>query len=194
MKYCSECAKPVELRWDRQDGRERHVCTSCGTIHYRNPRIVVACALFWRDKLLLSRRANEPARGKWIVPSGYLECGETLQQGAAREALEETGVMVDPAALELYSVMDMPAIEEVYVTFRAELHRMPAMRPGPECMDVALLSEDELPLAELAWLESLGDATHRFFGQVRSGKFAIYLASLEAGRGNRLKSREYALE
>jgi ADP-ribose pyrophosphatase YjhB (NUDIX family) len=194
MKYCSECAKPVELRWAGQEGRERHVCTSCGTIHYRNPRIVVACALFWRDKLLLSRRANEPARGKWIVPSGYLECGETLQQGAAREALEETGVMVEPAALELYSVMDMPAIEEVYVTFRAELHGMPAMHAGPECMDVALLSEDELPLSELAWLESLGDATHRFFGQVRSGKFAIYLASLDGGGGNRLKSREYALE
>jgi ADP-ribose pyrophosphatase YjhB (NUDIX family) len=194
MKYCSECGMQVRLRWMAEDRRERYVCTSCGRVHYQNPRVLVACALFWRDKLLLSRRAHEPARGKWIIPSGFLECGETLQEAAARETFEETGVIVDPAKLELYSVMNIAAMEQVFVSFRAQLSAQPVVRPGSECLEVALMSEEDIPMNEFAWTDSLGNAPRRLFEQIRMGSFAIYLSNVESPGKGGFVSREYPIE
>ena len=69
----------------------------------------------------MCRRAEEPAVGQWAVPTGYLEMGETLEEGAARETREETGVVVDPARLELCSVINMTSIRQVGIIFRIEL-------------------------------------------------------------------------
>jgi len=55
------------------------------TVHYENPRLIVCCAAYWLDKILMCRRALEPGLGKWVVPSGFLEVGESLEQGAVRE-------------------------------------------------------------------------------------------------------------
>src|SRR5579862_3583106 len=85
MKYCNECGAAVARRWIDHDERERYVCLSCGTVHYENPRVIVSCMVCVADKLLMCRRAQEPGRGQWAPPAGFLECRETLQQGAARE-------------------------------------------------------------------------------------------------------------
>ncbi len=47
------------------------------------------------DRVLVVRRATEPLKGQWSIPGGVLELGETLRAGAAREALEETGLTVE---------------------------------------------------------------------------------------------------
>ena len=67
----------------------RAVCSSCHNVFYESPRIVVATIPVWEEKILLCRRAIEPRRGFWCLPGGYLEKGETLEEGARREVLED---------------------------------------------------------------------------------------------------------
>ena len=59
------------------------------------PIIGVGAVIIHGDRGLLVRRATEPLKGEWSVPGGMLELGEKLREGAAREALEETGLQVD---------------------------------------------------------------------------------------------------
>ena len=193
MKFCSECGLAIAPRWICQDKRERYFCPSCGTTHYQNPRIIVSCVVCWGDKVLLCRRSQDPARGQWNVPAGFLECGETLEEGAARETLEETGVIVDPRNLELHSVMNMTALEQVTIQFRVALTSKPEVRCGPECLDVAFMSQDEIPFDQVAWRASMGDRPQRFFDEMRSGRFSIQLISIASAEGHGFRSREYTI-
>ena len=89
MKYCSTCGEHVARKIPADDNRERWVCERCGTVHYQNPLIVVGCIAERDGKVLLCKRSIEPRYGYWTVPAGFMELGETLAGGAARETLEE---------------------------------------------------------------------------------------------------------
>ena len=90
-----QCGGPSSLEIPEGDNRERWTCSLCKCIHYENHTLVVTTIALWEDKILLCKRANEPEVGKWCLPGGYLEIGETLEQGAARETLEETHSIVE---------------------------------------------------------------------------------------------------
>jgi len=193
MRFCSECGHGVALRWVAADHRMRLVCDDCGTTHYENPRIVVGCFVSWREQLLLCRRALAPARGLWTVPSGYLECGESLAEAAARETLEETGVVITADALELSCVVNLPTICQVLVFFRAELvGERPVLHRGPESLEVALFPETNLPTDQLAWPDTMGDSPQRFLREMRSGDFKIRIADVSPERGA-YRLKEHAL-
>lgn len=138
-------------------------------------------------------RAQPPAQGQWAPPSGYLECGETLEEAAARETLEETGVKIDPAKLELYAVINMTAIDQIAISFRTEVSTMPPVKPGPECLAVEFLSEEDVYRKELAWRDSIGNMPRQIFEEIRAGKFSIQLTSLGSDRGCSFKSRIYQI-
>ena len=95
MNYCSVCAAPVTLKVPAGDSLARHVCDACGAIHYRNPRLVVGALPEWEDRILLCRRAIEPRHGKWTLPAGFMENGETVADAALRETLEESGSRIE---------------------------------------------------------------------------------------------------
>jgi ADP-ribose pyrophosphatase YjhB (NUDIX family) len=193
MKYCSECGVPITRQWVADEGRERYVCAACGVTHYQNPRVLVSCIVCWRDKVLMCRRSQEPARGQWIIPSGFLECGESLEEGAARETFEEAGVIVDPSRLELCSIMNMTVIEQVAITFRTAVDAKPDVFPGPECFEVAFMSEEEIPASQFAWREAMGSEPRQFFDELRSGDFSIRLISIASKHGAAFKSRRYKI-
>ena len=196
MKFCSECGLSITRQRIHDEGRERCVCLSCGTIHYQNPRIVVGCIVYWSNRILMCRRAQAPALGQWNIPSGFLECGETLEEGAARETFEETGVIIDPNRVELSSIMNITAIDQISITFRIELGVEPHLTPGSECLEVAFKSEDEIPEQELAWREALGSgsAPRRFFNELRSRHFSIKLITSGSNQGLGFKSRVYEIK
>jgi ADP-ribose pyrophosphatase YjhB (NUDIX family) len=194
MKFCSECGQPVALQWVGQEQRARYFCIACGTTHYQNPRVIVSCIICWQDQVLMCRRSHEPARGQWTFPSGFLECGETLEDGAVRETFEETGVVVDPRKLELYSVMNMTAIEQVAISFRISLTVKPAIRCGSECLEVVFMSPDDFPLVQFAWRESMGDIPQKLLDELRSGCFGIHLVSIGSKEGLGFRSREYEIK
>jgi 8-oxo-dGTP diphosphatase len=97
-KFCSACS--ASLREEEVDGRIRQVCGSCGKIHYVNP-LPVASSILLNDarEVLLVKRLNEPSKGEWCLPVGFAETGETIQEAALRELLEETGVVGEVLAL-----------------------------------------------------------------------------------------------
>ena len=194
MKFCGTCGGEVMQARDEQDGHSRLVCGRCGTIHYQNPRIIVCCAACLGDKVLMCRRALEPGRGLWAVPSGFLEVGESLEQGAVRETWEETGLVVDPEHLQLCSIVNMTSIEQVAIMFRVHLDAMPILTPGLECLDVAFLAANEIPADQFAWRSTMGDGPERFYRELQSGNFTIQLISLGASDGTGFRSREYRIE
>ena len=71
------------------DNRPRLVCPDCEYVAYENPKVVVGVVATWEDKLLMCKRAIEPRSGYWTLPAGFMEMGESPQEGAAREAWEE---------------------------------------------------------------------------------------------------------
>ena len=128
MNFCSNCGQPVELRVPPGDHLPRFVCGACGTIHYQNPRIVAGCVPVFEDRILMCRRAIEPRRGFWTFPAGFMENGETTQDAARRESVEEALAEVEIGSL--LSVVHVLHADQVHVTFRAQ-SAAARIRSGP---------------------------------------------------------------
>ena len=149
MKFCSNCGSPVALRIPDGDERQRFVCTSCDTVHYQNPKLVVGCVPETADgRIVICKRAIEPRVGFWTVPAGFMENGETLQQAAARESQEEACADVEVGSL--LSVVNVTHAHQVHVFFRARL-RSEAINVGPESLEVKLVHEAEIPWSDIAF-------------------------------------------
>jgi ADP-ribose pyrophosphatase YjhB (NUDIX family) len=148
MRFCSACGCEVVQAVPVGDDRDRHVCRSCGVVHYVNPKIVVGAVCGWGDRLLICRRAIEPRAGFWTIPAGYLELGETAEEGAMREAWEEARARIRiEGVLAVYSV---PRIGQVQILYSAALLDA-AVEAGPESQEVALVGWQEIPWADLAF-------------------------------------------
>lgn len=176
MKFCSECGSP-DVAWRIPDGDTvpREVCGACGAIHYRNPKVVVGCLAIWEERVLLCRRAIEPRHGLWTLPAGFMENGETLAAGAARETIEEARARVDVG--ELYTVISLPQISQVYVMFRSRLLDLD-FGPGPESLEVRLFHEDEIPWDRIAF-RTIARTLRTFFLDRRDGAFPLHVSALE---------------
>ncbi len=152
MNYCSHCGSAdIQFQIPPGDNRPRYVCLDCDTIHYQNPNMVVGCLPVWQDQILLCRRAIEPRKGFWNLPAGYLENGETVEEGALRETREEAGVEAD--LVRLHTVYNLPEVNQVYLFFLAELSS-PTFDGGPESLEVALFRGEEIPFTEMAFSSS----------------------------------------
>ncbi|XBQ17327.1 MAG: NUDIX hydrolase [Oceanicaulis sp.] len=131
------------------DDRERRVCDTCGFVDYINPKIVAGSVVTdGEGRILMCRRAIEPRRGFWTLPAGYLEQGESVEAGAAREAWEEARAKIE--TLDLLAVYSIPRISQVQIFFRARLTE-PEIAAGPESEEVAFYAWDEIPWSELAF-------------------------------------------
>jgi ADP-ribose pyrophosphatase YjhB (NUDIX family) len=130
------------------DNRERLICGECGFIQYDNPKIVVGTVATWRGRILLCKRAIQPAHGRWTIPAGYMELGESPEQGAAREALEEACASLTIDAL--IGVYAIPRIGQVQLIYRAALTDG-AFAAGAESLDAALYAWDDIPWDEIAF-------------------------------------------
>lgn len=148
MRFCSSCGGSLNLERPAGDDRERHVCRICGVVHYRNPKIVVGTVCSWKDTLLLCRRAIEPRTGYWTIPAGFLEIGETAEEGARREAWEEARARIDIDGL--IAVYSVPRVEQVQLLYRARLED-PDVAPGIESLEVRLFRWDDVPWDDLAF-------------------------------------------
>jgi ADP-ribose pyrophosphatase YjhB (NUDIX family) len=176
VKFCSACGSPrIDTRIPEGDTLPRLVCADCATIHYQNPKIVVGCLPEWEDRVLLCKRAIEPRYGLWTLPAGFLENGETLVRGAVRETLEEARARVEPG--ELYTVISLPQINQVYMMFRARLLDVD-FAPGAESLDVCLFEESEVPWEMLAF-RTIGRTLRNFFLDRRLDAFSLHVSAIE---------------
>jgi ADP-ribose pyrophosphatase YjhB (NUDIX family) len=175
MNFCSHCGQPVTLRVPEGDHRPRHVCTACGTIHYQNPRIVAGCVPEHEGRILLCRRAIEPRRGYWTIPAGFMENGETTQDAARRESLEEA--LADVEIGSLLAVVHVLHANQVHVMFRARLAR-PQFGAGVESLESMLCTEEQIPWDEIAF-RSVDFALRRYLEDRREGVDRHHFTALD---------------
>jgi ADP-ribose pyrophosphatase YjhB (NUDIX family) len=129
------------------DSLERDVCERCGFVAYDNPKIVVGAVVRSAGGFMMCRRAIAPRIGFWTLPAGYLEHGETPEEGARREAREEAGAEI---ALEsLLAVYTIRRLSQVQLIYRASLQG--GYAAGPESLEVREFGWDDLPWDELAF-------------------------------------------
>lgn len=110
--------------------------------------MIVGAIPEWEGKILLCRRAIEPRHGLWTLPAGFMENGETTDEAAARETLEEANAQVDIG--ELYTLYNVPHIDQVHLLFRATLKNTDFF-PGVETLEVRLFTERDIPWDTLAF-------------------------------------------
>jgi ADP-ribose pyrophosphatase YjhB (NUDIX family) len=174
LNFCSHCGSRVISKVPDGDHLPRFVCTSCGTIHYKNPLLVLGCVPVWEDKILLCRRAIEPRRGFWTVPAGFMENGETMEAAAARECHEEALARVEIGSL--LAVVNVTHAGQVHVMFRARLEA-PEFAPGTESLEVGLYDESQIPWTDLAFPS--GEFTlRRFFADRAKGREDYHFTEL----------------
>jgi ADP-ribose pyrophosphatase YjhB (NUDIX family) len=151
------------------------VCERCGTVHYQNPRIVVGCVPEWQGQLLLCQRAIEPRRGFWTFPAGFYEIGESLQQAAARESLEEALARVQIGSL--LAVTHLLQGAQVHMTFRATLLDE-GFGVGAESLQVGLFQEQQIPWDQLAF-PSIDFALRCHFQDRHAGREQLHYSTVE---------------
>lgn len=157
------------------------MCTSCSTVHYENPKILIACLVHWRNRIVLCRRAIDPGRGYWYPPTGFVENGESLEEAAVRELSEETAIVLSARRMRLYGVASLPHLNQVYVAFRCKLTAEPALRAGKESLEARLFAESEIPFHRLAFGHISARLLHSFFRLLHLGKFPVHSVRLERG-------------
>ena len=148
MNFCPHCGGKLALRVPPGDTLPRHVCDSCGTVHYKNPLMVIGAIPEWEDRILLCKRAIEPRLGKWTLPAGFMELGETTAQAAIRETFEEARARIELS--DAFTMLSVPHVNQVHIFYRARLLDL-EFGPGEESLEVALFRENEIPWQEIAF-------------------------------------------
>ncbi len=175
MKFCSLCANPVNYIIPAGDNRPRHICESCGTVHYQNPKIVAGCIPEWQNEILLCKRAIQPRLGYWTLPAGFMENGETTEEAAIRETLEETGAQAN--ILQLYTLYSIPHISQVYMIYRAQLLDK-NFSPTPESEQVELFSQQNIPWEQIAF-PVIELTLKQYYQDQRNGSYQLKTGTID---------------
>lgn len=170
QKFCSVCGTPLTRRVPPEDNRVRDVCDQCGAVHYQNPRNVVGVVPIFGDRVLLCRRAIEPRYGKWTLPAGFMELGETTAQGAMRETQEEAGAQIELGPL--YTIIDVPQAEQVHFFYLARV-TSEMLYPGPESSEAAFFRLEDIPWGELSF-RTVSTTLQHYVNDASSGVFPIH--------------------
>ncbi len=178
IRHCRDCGTLVEYRVpDDGDTKVRAVCPGCGTIHYENPLNVVGTVPYWGEQgeqVLLCKRNIEPRWGKWTLPAGFMELGESTADGALRETIEEAGAQV---AMEgLFTVLNVVRVGQVHMYYRARL-LSDQFDPGHETQEARLFTEAEVPWEELAF-RTVKETLERYFDDRRRGRFEVHTGDI----------------
>lgn len=170
IKHCQACGAEVQYRIPTDDNRERAICLACGLVHYENPLNVVGTVPYWGEQVLLCKRNIEPRWGKWTLPAGFMELGETAAQGAARETDEEAGAVIEMEGL--FTVLSVPRVGQVHLFYRARLLN-DRFDPGHETIEARLFSEEEIPWEEIAF-KTVKETLLCYFEDRRRGRFDVH--------------------
>ena len=152
LRHCSRCGDLLDLRLVEGEERERLVCPSCHFISYANPRLVVTTLpITEKGEVILLRRGIEPGYGAWAQPGGFLEIDETAEQGAARETMEETGLLVETT--RIVGLYTRPPAAVVVVCYEASITGGD-IRTGPEAIEIEAFAAQKIPWSGIAFRTS----------------------------------------
>lgn len=143
VKYCPRCGTAVVQ--ENRFGRQRAVCPQCDWVYFADPKVAVAALILRQRKILLVQRANEPYRGFWTLPAGFVDAGEDPAEAVVRECLEETGLeMRVIALLDLLAGQEHARGAHILIVYRGEI-LAGEMKPGDDADQVGFYDLNELP-------------------------------------------------
>ena len=177
MKFCQHCAGSITHHVPPGDDKLRYCCLQCDVVFYQNPNNIVGTLPVYGDKVLLCKRAIEPRLGKWTLPAGFMENGETTLAGAIRETAEEAKAIVHAQDSQLYTLFNLPYINQVYIFFLTQL-RIPRFAAGEESIEVALFEEHEVPWDEIAFAV-VRITLQQYFADRKSALYPVRMFDLE---------------
>jgi ADP-ribose pyrophosphatase YjhB (NUDIX family) len=143
-RFCRYCGGPLR---EASSLPVRLMCDECGRTMFLNPKLGVALLIEHDGALLLARRAEEPYKGWWVLPSGYVEYEESCEQAAVREASEELSTKAELQGLQgVYSYGDDPRSRMVLVVYRAVCDPE-SVRAGDDVGECGFFRPNDLPSA-----------------------------------------------
>lgn len=151
IKFCPNC-QSENVHYDRQ---KKYTCSNCGWVYFQNPAAAVMCILTLEDKILMARRAKEPAKGKLDCPGGFIDPDESAEEALARELYEE--LKLDGLSFKYlgsapntydYKNIIYPTCD---IIFTAELNLMPTWFENTEIESLCLLKPNEIDLNEISF-------------------------------------------
>jgi ADP-ribose pyrophosphatase YjhB (NUDIX family) len=128
----------------------------------------------WGEQVLLCKRNIEPRKGFWTLPAGFMELGETTEEGAARETDEEAGAHIEMQGL--YCLLNVVSAGQVHMFYRARLLDTD-FAPGPETMEAKLFHQHEIPWDDLAF-RTVRLTLEKYFSDRVEGQFAVHCADI----------------
>lgn len=139
FRFCPQCATPLEWIVQAEDGgdKARLRCPACGYTHWNNPTPVLAAVIEYDGKILLARNAAWPGK-MYALITGFMEAGETPQEGIAREISEETSLRTE--SLNLIGVYDFQRMNQIIIAYHAVCHG--EVHLSPELVDYRLYTPD----------------------------------------------------
>lgn len=143
INFCPRCATALVI--EERFGKLRPICPRCGWIYFPDPKVAVAVLIRNENDVLLVRRANDPARGRWTLPAGFVDAGEDPVLAAERECFEETGLRVKVnGLLDVLSGLEHPRGAHI-VIFYSGVIISGNLSPGDDADRAAFFPEDDLP-------------------------------------------------
>ena len=144
LEYCSNCGE--KNIFGLMEGQNRFYCTSCKKIHYENPKPTATLICVYKNKLLLVKRAVEPAKGQWGLPGGFIELGETPNEGAIRELKEETNLNGKPIRLLGHCSHHNTIFGDVLLLgIEMKIENWSEMEAGDDAAEAQLFNLNDLP-------------------------------------------------
>jgi len=143
VRFCIQCGAPLEHHF--RFGQVRPVCPACGWIYFADPKVAAGVLVEQDGQVLLVRRVNEPGQGLWSFPAGFIDAREDPAHAAARECLEETGLVVEVTGLlHLISGSEHPRGADIILVYAAHVIGG-ALQAGDDADRAQFFPHDALP-------------------------------------------------
>jgi len=161
-RFCPRCGGPLALKLLKVGDPERLLCEVCEFVFFLDPKVAAGTIFAIDGKIILARRAIEPAYGKWVFPGGFVDRGETIEAAALRETREEVKVEVElDELINVYSYEHTPVVVLVYAA------QVIGGEPeaADECLEVRGYEPGKIPWDDLAFTstrDALRDYIRRY--------------------------------
>jgi 8-oxo-dGTP diphosphatase len=160
VNYCPRCGTTLVM--EDRIGRLRPTCPACHWIYFPDPKVAVAALVCNQEKVLLVRRTNEPMRGLWTLPAGFVDAGEDPALAAERECREETGLIVRTTRLlDVIAGQAHARGADILIVYQAEINSG-TLQPGDDADRAQFFDPADLPPLAFASTQTILDSWQEY--------------------------------
>jgi ADP-ribose pyrophosphatase YjhB (NUDIX family) len=164
-KFCPCCGGRLEKRLIKPQEPRRLVCAVCGFVFYVDPKLSVIAVIPMDEGVVMVRRSIEPGYGLWVVPGGFVDLGEVVEEAVVRETQEETHLTVRPLRLlNIYSYRNHRTVIAAYLTEYVS----GVLAAGDETLEARVFGFQEIPWPQIAF-SSTKEALRDYISRFREG-------------------------